>query len=93
MYIGSWDITSRHVIKTLRRVVAAAAPTPRAVPHHKWMETSITFNASDCPKNMAGARQVPLVISLTITNVRQYHVLNDGGATLNLISLAAFQKL
>jgi hypothetical protein len=55
MFEGSWDITSQRVIKTIRRVVAAAAPIPRVVPHPKWVETSIGFDASDCPKNMAGA--------------------------------------
>jgi hypothetical protein len=57
------------------------------------MELSIVFDASDCPKNMSGAGQLPLVVSSTITNIRLYHVLIDGGAVLNLISLAAFQKL
>jgi hypothetical protein len=57
------------------------------------METSIAFDASDYPKNMAGAGKVSLVISSTITNIRMYHVLIDGGAALNLISLMAFQKL
>jgi hypothetical protein len=42
---------------------------------------------------MAGAVQLPLVISPTIANVWLYHTLIDGGAALNLISLAAFQKL
>jgi hypothetical protein len=93
MYDDSWDITSRHVIKTLCRVVAVAAPMPWAAPHHKWMETSIGFDAFDCPKNMAGARQLPLVISPTIASVRLYHILIDGEAALNLISLAAYQKL
>jgi hypothetical protein len=45
---------SRRVIKTLRRAVAAAALAPRERPHHKWMETSIGFDTSNCPKNMAG---------------------------------------
>jgi hypothetical protein len=53
---GSWDITSRRIIKNLRRKVAAAAPTPRAAPHHRWMETSISFDSSYCPKSMAGVR-------------------------------------
>jgi hypothetical protein len=93
MYDSSWDITSRRVIKTLHRAVAVAAIAPRVAPHHKWMETSITFDSSDCPKNMAAAGQLPLVISLTIANVRLYHTLIDGGAALNLTSLTAFQKL
>jgi hypothetical protein len=93
MYDGSWDITSKRVIKTLCWAVAAAAPTSRVAPHHKWTETSIGFDTFDCPKNMAGAGQLLLVISLTIANVRLYHILIVGGVALNLISLAAFQKL
>jgi hypothetical protein len=93
MFGGSWDITSRRVVKTLRHEIAATAPTPKAVPHLKWMETSIGFDASDCPKSMAGAGQLPLLVSPTIANIKLYHVLIDGGAALNLISLAAFKKL
>jgi hypothetical protein len=33
MYGGSWDITSRGVIKTLHRVVAVAAPALGVTPH------------------------------------------------------------
>jgi hypothetical protein len=42
---------------------------------------------------MAGAGQLPLLVSPTISNVKLYHVLIDGGAAINLISLAAFKKL
>jgi hypothetical protein len=63
------------------------------VPHRKWVETLVGFDASDCPKSMAGAGQLPLLISPTIANVKLYHVLINGGATLNLISLVAFKKL
>jgi hypothetical protein len=90
IYGGSWDITSRRIIKMLHRAMAVAAPAPSVAPHHKWMGMSITFNASDYPKNMSGARQFSLVVSPTIANVRLYHILIDGGATLNLISLVAF---
>jgi hypothetical protein len=90
---GSWDITSWRVVKTLRCEIAAAAPTPKVAPHLKWMETSIGFDASDCPKSMAGAGQLPLLVSPTIANIRLYHILIDGGAALNLISFAAFKKL
>jgi hypothetical protein len=93
MFGGSWATTSRHVIKTLCREIAAAAPAPKAAPHCKWVETPIGFDASDYPKSMADASQLPLLISPTISNVKLYHVLIDGGATLNLISLAAFKKL
>jgi hypothetical protein len=93
MYNGSWDITSRRVIKTLRRAVAVDAPVLIAAPHHKWMETSIGFDASDCPKTMVRVRQLLLVVSPTITNIKLYHILIDGGEALNLICMAAFQKL
>jgi hypothetical protein len=33
------------------------------------------------------------VVSLTIANIRLYHIMIDGGVALNLMSLAAFQKL
>jgi hypothetical protein len=70
-----------------------AASAPRVAPHHRWMETSISFDTSDCPKSMAGAGQLPLLVSPTIVNVKLYHVLIDSGAALNLINLAAFKKL
>jgi hypothetical protein len=57
------------------------------------VETLIGFDASDCPKSMASAAKLPLLVSPTISNVKLYHILIDGGATLNLISLAAFKKL
>jgi hypothetical protein len=93
MYGGSWDITFRRVVKILCRAVVVAAPASRAAPHHKWMETSIGFDTYDYLKNMTGAGQLPLVVSPTITNARLYHVLIDGGAALNLISLDAFRKV
>jgi hypothetical protein len=60
------------------------------VPHHKWMETSIVFDSLYYPKNMSGDEQLPLVVSPTVTNIRLYHILVDGGAALNLIRLAVF---
>jgi hypothetical protein len=57
------------------------------------METSISFGASDYPKSMAGAGQLPLLVFPTSINIKLYHVLIDSGAALNLISLAAFEKL
>jgi hypothetical protein len=42
---------------------------------------------------MAGTGQLLLLVSLTISNVKLYHVLIDESAALNLISLAAFKKL
>jgi hypothetical protein len=93
MFGGSWAITSRRVVKTLRRDITAVALAPKAAPHHKWMETLIGFDTFDCPKSMAGVRQLLLLVSPTISNIKLYHVLINGGAALNLISLAAFKKL
>jgi hypothetical protein len=79
MYRGSWDITSQCIFKTLCRAMAMAAPVPKLAPHHKWIETLISFNTFDCAKNMVGARQLPLHVSPTIANIRLYHILVDGG--------------
>jgi hypothetical protein len=61
-------------------------------PHHKWVETPIGFDAFDCPKSMAGTGHLPLLVSPTISNIKLYHVLVDGGAALNLISVAVFKS-
>jgi hypothetical protein len=53
----------------------------------------MSFNAFDCSKNLVGAGQLPLLVSPTIANIKLYHVLVDGGAALNLISLVAFKRL
>jgi hypothetical protein len=42
---------------------------------------------------MAGARVLPLVTAPTIANIKLHHVLIDGGASLNVISFAAFKQL
>jgi hypothetical protein len=91
MFGGSWAITSRRVVKTLRREVATVALAPKAALHHKWVETPIGFDSFDYPKSMAGSGQLPLLVSPTISNVKLYHVLIDGGAALNLISLVALK--
>jgi hypothetical protein len=54
MFKESWDIMSRCIINTLHREIAVAALAPKAVPHRKWVEALIGFNAFDCPKSMAG---------------------------------------
>jgi hypothetical protein len=57
------------------------------------VETPIGFDSSNCPKSMAGDGQLLLLVSPTSSNVKLYHALIDGGASLNLIRLAAFKKL
>jgi hypothetical protein len=42
---------------------------------------------------MVGAGVLPLVTTPTIANIKLHHVLIDGGASLNVISYAAFKQL
>jgi hypothetical protein len=94
MYGGSWELTSRRNVKSLRREVLSAVPgVTKAAPHHRWRSTTISFGASDCPDNMAGAGILPLITAPVIANMRLHHVLIDGGAGLNVISHAAFKQL
>jgi hypothetical protein len=51
---------------------------PKAALHRKWVETPIGFDTFDSPKSMAGTGQLLLLVSLTISNVKLYHVLIDG---------------
>ena len=57
------------------------------------MNTTISFEPYDCLENMAGAGVLPLVTAPVIADIRVYHVLIDGGASLNVISYAAFKQL
>jgi hypothetical protein len=94
MYDGSWELTSRRNVKSLRREVLSATPgVPKAAPHQWWRSTTISFRASDCPKNMAGAGILPLITAPVIANMKLHHVLIDGGARLNVISHATFKQL
>jgi hypothetical protein len=59
MYDGSWELTSRRNVKSLRReVLSATLGVPRAAPHQRWWSTTISFGASDYPENMAGACRI-----------------------------------
>ena len=94
MYVRSWELVSRWDVKTLRREVLSAKPgVPKAAPHHRWRNTTISFRPSDCPENMAGAGVLPLVTAPVIANIRLYHMLIDGGAGLNVISYTTFKQL
>jgi hypothetical protein len=94
MYGGSWELNSRRNVKSLHRVVLSATPgVPKAAPHQQWRSTTISFEASDCPENMAGASILPLITAPVIANIKLHHVLIDGGAVLNVISHATFKQL
>jgi hypothetical protein len=92
MYGRSWELTSCRNVKSLCREVLSAIPgVPKAAPHQRWWSTTISFGASDCPENMAGAGILPLITAPIITNMKLHHVLIDGEARLNVISHAAFK--
>jgi hypothetical protein len=94
MYGGSWELISRMSVKSLRREVLSAVPgVPKAAPHQRWRGTTISFGASECPDNMAGAGVLPLITAPVVANMRLHHVLIDGGVGLNVISHAAFKQL
>jgi hypothetical protein len=94
MYGGSWELTSRRNVKSLRQEVLSVVPgVPKAAPHQRWRSTTISFGASDCPENMAGAGILPLITAPIITNKRLHHDLIDGGGGLNVIRHAAFKQL
>jgi hypothetical protein len=94
MYGESWELISRRNVKSLRREVLSATPgVLKAAPHQRWRSTTISFRASDCPKNMAGVGILPLITAPVIANMKLHHVLIDGGAGLNVISHAAFKQL
>jgi hypothetical protein len=94
MYDGSWELTSRRNVKSLRCEVLSVTPrVPKAAPNQRWRSTIISFGAPDCPNNMAGAGILPLITAPVIANMRLHHVLIDGRAGLNVISHAAFKQL
>jgi hypothetical protein len=94
MYGGSWELTSRRSVKSLRReVLSVVLGVPKTAPHQRWRGTTISFGASDCPDNMAGAGMLPLITAPIVANMRLHHVLIDRGVSLNVISHAAFRQL
>jgi hypothetical protein len=94
MYGSSSELISRRDVKTLRREVLSVKPvTPKAAPHQRWKNITISFGPSDYPENMAAVGVLPLVTAPTISNVCLHHVLIDGVAGLSVISYAAFKHL
>jgi hypothetical protein len=83
----------RNVKSLCREVLSVIPRVPKAAPHQRWWSTTISFGASDCPENMAGAGILPLITAPIIANMKLHHVLIDGGAGLNVISHAAFKQL
>ena len=59
----------------------------------KWSQHQITFSSEDHPEGAAPAGSLPLVCTPTINNIEIPKTLMDGGAGLNVISVAAFDKM
>jgi hypothetical protein len=93
MYGGSWELTSRRNVKSLRReVLSATLGVPKAAPISGG-RAPLYPSASDCPENMAGAGILPLIAAPVSANMKLHHVLIDGGVGLNVISHAALQQM
>jgi hypothetical protein len=87
MYDGSWELTSRRNVKSLHLEVLSATPgVSRAAPHQRWRSTTISFGASNCLENMAGASILPLITAPVIANIKLHHVLHHGTGT-HLVNL------
>ena len=84
---------SQCAVKLLMREVRAITPHPVEAAQLKWASTPITFNHHDHPENMAGAGELPLIVTPTIANAKIKHCLVDGGAELNILSAWAFDQL
>ncbi|XP_073353820.1 uncharacterized protein [Aegilops tauschii subsp. strangulata] len=59
----------------------------------KWSQYAITFDSKDHLKCSATADAVPMLCTPTISNVAITKTLIDGGAGLNVISIATFEML
>jgi len=57
---------SRQALKVLSRQVNAATALPESRCLLKWVNTPLTFGPGDLPQNMAGAGELPLMVSPTI---------------------------
>nr|XP_025878868.1 uncharacterized protein LOC112937909 [Oryza sativa Japonica Group] len=90
---GACPHTSRRGFKAMRRELLAVVPTHEAARKARWSEVKLTFDQSDHPTVLARGGKLALVVSPTIHNVKMKRVLVDGGASLSIISSAAFDAL
>ena len=56
---GSYTLSSRHSVKTMRREVCSVTPSEEAVRPLKWSDAPITFNLADHPTSTAGVGRLP----------------------------------
>ena len=72
---GVYTPSSRRCVKTMRHEVCSATPSTSVTRPLKWSDTPITFSLADHPASTAGVGRLPLVVSLTICNVKVSRVL------------------
>ena len=84
--------SNRH-LKQLARGVNAVLHEPEAARPLKWSHHSITFSKQDRPSTTRMVGLVPLVCTPTVNNVAVSRTLIDGGAGLNVLSIAMFDQM
>jgi hypothetical protein len=91
IYGGLDSYESRRKQKLMARKVMAVSP---ATPEYlKWSEVSITFNHSDYPDFVPKPGQYPLIVSPIVKDVKLNRVLVNGGSSLNILFLKAFDQM
>jgi hypothetical protein len=94
MYGGSWELTSRRNVKSLRHEVLSATPgVPKAAHINGGGAPLSPSGHPTAPKTGQGPAYYHSSPLLSSHNMRLHHVLIDGGARLNVISHAAFKQL
>lgn len=84
--------SSRHVKHFLRRG-GTACLRPEPPERRVWLEVDITFGPDDHPKAMMTSGALPMLCTPTISGVAVSKTLIDGGASLNVILVEAFDAL
>jgi hypothetical protein len=72
---------------TTQKVMVVSTITPKYL---KWSEVPITFDRSDHPDFIPKLGQYPLIVYPIIKDVKLNRVLVDGGSSLNILFLKAF---
>ena len=84
---------SHRQLKRWAREIKAVEPALEAQKPLKWSHTPIIFDEEDHPGRTIAVGCLPLLVSPTSHNLKVIKMLVDGGARLNLISLAVINKL
>ena len=75
---------------TYREVMLAAPSTPEYLP---WSEVPISFDQMDHPDHILKLGRYPLLMTMTIRDVKLSRVLVDGGSSLNILFLKTYDQM